>query len=512
MLNPMVYDHTVGSIELIETHISWVILTGEFAYKIKKPVNFGFLDFSTLQKRRKCCELEIHLNRRLAPDIYLDVVAITGTSNRPRVVAVGEAFEYAVKMKQFPQTALLDYMQENGELTFQHMDALARMVADFHQQVEVASEFVEYGNKSCLYHPVEENFLQIGEHLDTEPYETNLLELMQWSRLEFEKRESIFVQRKHDGYVRECHGDMHLRNLIWLNNRPAAFDCIEFNPQLSWIDVMSEVAFLVMDLQSRQQYGLAQRFLNQYLEATGDYAGLVVLPFYLCYRALVRAKVDSLRLSQQDITEIEKEQFHAEFESYLQLATAYTHSSKPKLIIMFGLSASGKSTVSQQITDVMKVIRIRSDVERKRFFDMPLSVGASHEIDKSALDTGVYSEQASQLTYAKLAELATQVIDAGYSVLIDAAFLQHKQREVFQQLAARLGVSYIILAVTAPVEVLRQRIMERKNDISEADLSVLEHQLTKWKPPRDDEKGMTINVNTEHRIDIEKLKNAINSH
>jgi len=512
MLNPMVYDHTVGRIELIETHISWVILTGEFAYKIKKPVNFGFLDFSTLQKRRKCCELEIRLNRRLAADIYLDVVAITGTSNRPRVAVVGEAFEYAVKMKQFSQTALLDYMQENGELKFHHMDALARMVADFHQKVEVASEFVEYGNKSCLYHPVEENFLQIGEHLDTEPYETNLLELMQWSRLEFEKRELIFVQRKHDGYVRECHGDMHLRNLVWLNNRPAAFDCIEFNPQLSWIDVMSEVAFLVMDLQSRQQHDLAQRFLNQYLEATGDYAGLVVLPFYLCYRALVRAKVDSLRLSQQDITEREKEQFHAEFESYLQLATAYTHVSKPKLIIMFGLSASGKSTVSRQITDVMRIIRIRSDVERKRLFDMPLSVGASKGIEKSVLDTGVYSELASQQTYAKLAELAAQVIDAGYSVLIDAAFLQHKQRKVFQQLASRLGVSYIILAVTAPPEVLRQRIIERKNDISEANLSVLEHQLTNCKPPRDDEKSMTINVNNEYKIDIEKLKNAISTH
>jgi len=508
----MVYDHSVGNIKLIETHISWVILTGEFAYKIKKPVNFGFLDFSTLQKRQRYCEQEIHLNRRLAPDIYIKVVAITGTANRPRIGNAGEAFEYAVKMKQFSQNALLDYMLENGELTLQHMDELAVMVAGFHQSIDVADDSVEYGNKHCLFQPVEENFLQIGEHLDTEPYETNLLELMQWSRLEFENRKLDFEQRKHNGYVRECHGDMHLRNLLWLNNRPLAFDCIEFNPQLSWIDVMSEVAFLVMDLQSRQQDSLAQRFLNKYLEVTGDYTGLTVLPFYLCYRALVRAKVDSLRLDQQGISEPEREQFLTEFESYLQLATSYTHYSRPKLIIMFGLSASGKSSVSQQLTDAMGIIRIRSDVERRRLFNKPLTGVALSEINKNKLNMGVYSEQASLQTYAKLAEIAKKVIEAGYSVLIDAAFLQHKQREVFQQLASRLDISYIILAVTAPVEVLRQRISERKNDVSEANLTVLEHQLANWQSPHEDEKSLIINVNNEYKVDIEKLKNSINAH
>jgi len=514
MLNSQVYDHPVESIELIETHISWVILTGEFAYKIKKPVNFGFLDFSTLQKRKRYCEQELRLNRKLAPDIYLDVVSITGTYNNPLVGADGKAFEYAVKMKQFAQSAQLDHMLENEKLKLQHMDALAHMVANFHQTTEVAKDTEEYGSKNCVYQPVEENFKQISEHMDTEPYETKLLELMQWSRLEFDKREADFEQRKREGYIRECHGDMHLRNLAWINNGPIAFDCIEFNPLLSWIDVISEVAFLVMDLQSRQQYQLAHRFLNTYLEKTGDYAGLKVMPFYLCYRALVRAKVDSLRLEQQDITEEQRRQSYTEFESYLELATRYTQRQAPKLVIMFGLSASGKSTVSQQITDAMGFIRIRSDVERKRLFDVPLRDKASAEIDsgiisKNSVNTGIYSAQASQQTYAKLVDITKQVIGAGYSVIVDAAFLTFDHREIFQSLASRLGVTYIIIEVTAPVEVLRQRIKDRKDNVTDADIAVLEHQLSNWKPLHEDERSMTIKVNNENSVEIDTLIGSI---
>lgn len=505
MLDPDVYDHPVENIELIETHISWVLLTGDFAYKIKKPVNFGFLDFSTLEKRRRCCEQELNLNRRLAPALYLEVVSISGTADKPVISGSGEVFEYAVKMAQFPQSSQLDHMLTAGELNAERMDTIARMIAEFHQTIQIADDSRDYGNRDMVYRPVKENFTQIGEHLNTKLYADTLSALQQWSRSEFVRLGPVFEQRKRDGFVRECHGDMHLRNLVWLDDGPTAFDCIEFNARLRWIDVISEVAFLFMDLQDRQQSHLANRFLNTYLEVTGDYAGLCVLPFYLCYRAMVRAKVDVLRLEQEDIEDKEREQSFSEFESYLELATGYTQQTTPKLIIMRGVSASGKSTVSQKLLDVSRVIRIRSDAERKRLFDIALTDSASSDIDM-----GLYSKQASQKTYARLAELATDAISAGFSVIVDAAFLKHEQRKLFQTLAVRLSVPYVILEITAPEEILRKRIVERKHDVSDADFAVLDHQLLNWQPLHEDETSVVISVNTGEGLDVDALIDKIN--
>ena len=519
MLEPDVYDHPVSHLELIETHISWVILTGDFAYKIKKPVNFGFLDFSTLEKRHICCDQELRLNRRLAPDIYLDVVSIVGTREQPVISGHGKAFEYAVKMVQFPQSAQLDHRLAAGILRIEQMDAIADMIAAFHLTIPVADESVDYGNKELIYRPIEENFRQINESLDTEAYTDTLKGLQQWNRSEFVKLGPVFAQRKHAGFVRECHGDMHLRNLVWLEGKPTAFDCIEFNPELRWIDVISEVAFLVMDLQDRQQYRFANRILNSYLEVTGDYTALKVLPFYLCYRAMVRAKVDALRLQQENIAVEEQQQSLTEFKSYLELATSYTQQATPRLIIMRGVSASGKSTVSQQVLDRLVadtqvlntvnttgVIRLRSDIERKRLFDIPVTESAS-----GVIEAGIYSAQASQQTYAKLLLLATEIISAGYSVIVDAAFLKYEQREPFHALARSLGIAYLILEATAPAEVLRQRIVARKHDVSDADLAVLEHQILNWQPLHKEELDNAISVNTNLMLDVDALIEKINN-
>jgi len=507
MLSPEVYDHPVKTLELIETHISWVVLTGDFAYKIKKSVNFGFLDFSTLEKRRMFCEQELRLNSRLASAIYLDVVSITGTFEKPVITTNGEAFEYAVKMRQFPQSAQLDHMLSASEIDAEQMEKIALMVADFHQTIQVADDAMDYGNNDAVYSPVEENFTQIKDHIDTTLYANTLNALQKWNVAEFKKLESLFKQRKAKGFVRECHGDMHMRNLVWLDGGPMAFDCIEFSPQLRWIDVISEIAFLVMDLQVRKQNQLANRFLNTYIEITGDYFGLSVLPFYLCYRALVRAKVDSLFFEQKNISKQERAQSLAEFELYLELASTYTQQSTPKLIIMRGTSASGKSTVSKQLLDELGAIRIRSDVERKRLFNIAITESAISEIN-----TGVYSTRASQQTYEKLLELVEQVIKAGYSVIVDAVFLKYEQREPFQKLAQRLHVPYVIVEVTASSEVLRLRIAERKNDVSDADLAVLQHQLANWKMLQKNEAGNAISVSTEEPLNVGKLINKINRH
>lgn len=504
MLRPEVYDHPVKDLQLIETHISWVILTGDFVYKIKKPVDFGFLDFSTLEKRRVFCAAELRLNRRLAADIYLDVVAIAGTFKTPIISTTGKVVEYAVKMRQFAQSAQLDHMLAAGKLDAGHMEAIALMVADFHQTIPMADASMAYGNKVQVYHPVAENFKQINQHLDTALYAESLTSLQIWNVASLIKLGATLAQRKANGFVRECHGDMHLRNLAWLERGPIAFDCIEFNPQLRWIDVISDIAFLVMDLQQRKNYQLASRFLNSYLEITGDYAGLSVLSFYLCYRAMVRAKVAALLLAQDNISKEEKKSSLAAFESYLELARSYTLPASPKLIIMRGLSASGKSTVAKKILEILGAIRLRSDVERKRLFNIAQSEHASAE-----MNAGIYSTAASQQTYEKLRELAEQIINSGYSVIVDAAFLQHEHREPFQNLALQLNVCYVIVEVTAPVEVLQQRMTERINDVSDADLSVLKHQLSNWQTLDENEVANTVTVDTEEAIDTEKLVDMI---
>ena len=269
--------------------------------------------------------------------------------------------------------------------------------------------------------------------------------------------------------------------------------------------MISEVAFLVMDLQDRQQSQLANRFLNSYLEITGDYAGLSVLPFYLTYRAMVRAKVNALRLEQKDISADERDQLRDAFESYLELATTYTQQAQPQLIIMRGLSASGKSTVSQQLVDSIGAIRIRSDVERKRLFAYQPTENAADEVDQ-----GIYTSQVSQQTYSRLHDLSALIISSGYSVIVDAAFLKHAQRAPFQILAENLAVSYSIMEITAPAEVLRQRITERAHDVSDANLTVLEHQLSNWQPLLDSERTSVITVNTAEPLDINKLIDKVN--
>lgn len=499
-----VYDHPVDEMQLIETHISWVILTGAYAYKIKKPLNLGFLDFSSLDKRGYYCQEELRLNRRLAPTIYLSVVAIKGQLDKPVLNGNGEVIEYAVKMTQFPQEVQLDRMLARGEFYPQQLDELSSLIAHFHQHIEVADETSDWGDLQHIILPVKENFTQILEAGLDEHNRLTLMEISDWSKSCFDSLSSEFIQRKHDGFIRECHGDLHLRNLAWYQEHPIAFDCLEFNANLRWIDVISEVAFLIMDLQDREEHHLAQRFLNAYLQTTGDYAGLAVLPFYLVYRALVRAKVDAIRLHQNGVSSQDQSLAEVEFRGYMNLAKRYTQKVKPQLIITHGMSASGKSTLTQPILEQLGAIRIQSDVERKRLFGLMES-----ESIQVGINQGIYTTEANQQTYKRLYELAEIIIDAGYSVIIDAVFLQVEQRRAFEKLAVTKSVSYRILDFVAQEKTLRERIIKRERGISDADLLVLEHQIKVWRPLEEDETDYCILVDTDIEVDIDSVINKI---
>ena len=501
---PDCYPHPVHDIEIIETHISVVILTGEYAYKIKKPVDFGFLDFSTLDKRRLYCEEELRLNRRLAPDIYLSVVAITGSATTPRFEENGDGFEYAVKMRQFDPAAQLDHLLQREGLSNQLLDQLAITIADFHQQLDADTEN-PYGTAAQVHAPVQENFIHLRQHLHDQKSLAIIDRLAEWSENCFQQLQTVFTQRKADGFIRECHGDLHLRNIAWQDNKLIIFDGIEFNPGLRWIDVLSEVAFLYMDLEDRKQTTAAHRLLNTYLEKTGDYAGLSILPYYLVYRAMVRAKVDVLRLAQTS-DDKEHQELLYEIQDYLALALHYTERQQPVLLITRGLSGSGKSTLTLGLLERIGAIRIRSDVERKRLFGINTEALAA-----AAFEQALYSPAATQQTYDKLEELASAVLAAGYSVIIDATNLQRWQRDCFYRLAQQHAYPFWILELIADSDTLRQRLLQRQHDVSDASLDVLSHQLNNWQALDNDELSYAVTIDTTITFDIEKIIEKIQS-
>lgn len=513
LMHTNVFDHPVDKIKLIETHISWVILTGHYAYKIKKACNPGFLDFSSLEKRRYFCDEELRLNRRLAAPLYIEVVPIAGRPEQPVLRGNGKIIEYAIKMIQFPQQAQLDHMLTEGKMDNHHIDAYAQMTASFHCNVESSPDETAFGSPDHVYHAVAQTIDRIRRLPEAAHASPLISGLANWCKSAFNALMPLFEERKRGGFIRECHGDMHLRNLVWLDERPLAFDCLEFDPDLRWIDILSEVAFLVMDLDSRGQQKLAYRFLNAYLEHTGDYGGMPVFRFYLVYRALVRAMVDGIRSGQPDVSAVEQKTAAKAFHNYLKLAQSYCRPAMPVLIITHGLSASGKSTLSQLLLEQIGALRIRSDIERKRIFGllgglnknliMPAEVHSPVNVQQ------IYSLAANIKTYATLTTLAEKVLEGRFPVIIDAAFLLHEEREDFRNLAHKKQIPFIILAFTARAGTLRKRIQERKNDISDADLAVLETQLKTLKPLQDAELPCCVTIDTEQSFDARKLASDI---
>lgn len=464
LLAPAAYPHPAAEVRLIETHISWVLLAGDHAYKIKKPVDFGFLDFSSLEKRRVCCEEEIRLNRRLAPGIYLGVVPVTATG----IGHAGDVLDWAVHMHAFPPDATLD---REPVITALQIDAIADRVAAFHGDIACASADGPHGTPVAVLAPVRENLCQIAALTAAPPEQIS--RLTDWVETSAQRLDTHFAARLASGFVRECHGDLHLGNIAWHEAAPIIFDCIEFNADLRFVDVVSEVAFLCMDLVAREQAGLAWRFLNRYLEHTGDYAGLAALPFYLVYRALVRAKVAALRSSQGDTGST------AEWARYLDLAERLSQPGRPRLILMHGYSGAGKSWLSQQLLEALGAIRLRSDVERKRLFGLaPLARSQPVAGD-------IYGPEASQRTFSRLQNLAGELLDAGFPVIVDATFLGRRQRENFSRLAETRGMDWRLVSLSVAPEILRDRITHRQSradDASEADLAVLESQMRNAEP------------------------------
>ncbi|MBC8119172.1 MAG: AAA family ATPase [Burkholderiaceae bacterium] len=369
--DPTAYPQPVSAVEVIDTHISSVLLAGAYAYKLKKPVDLGFVDFSTLARRHHFCDEEIRLNRRSAPSLYLDVVPITSspTDAKPRIGGEGAPLDYAVRMRRFAADARLDQIARAGTLDASLIDRLAATIAAFHSHCARAPEHNAFGTAETILAWARANLVELRRSIALQEQiqgQQRIDRLAQWTEAEFARRADVFATRRAEGFVRECHGDLHLANLALIDGEPVPFDCIEFNPELRFIDVMSDVAFTWMDLLDHGLPQLAARLLNGYLEVTGDYAGLATLRFYAVYRALVRALVALIRRGQPDSSAAEQMCQEQACARYLAVAERIMQVSPPLVLLVSGVTGSGKTTVAQHLLERLGAVRVRSDVERKR--------------------------------------------------------------------------------------------------------------------------------------------------
>ncbi|WP_291994552.1 bifunctional aminoglycoside phosphotransferase/ATP-binding protein [Candidatus Accumulibacter sp. ACC003] len=482
LLDPARYPDPATRVDLVETHASWLLLAGSFAYKIKKALLLPFLDYRTLAQRQSCCEAELRLNRRFSPDLYLAVVRITGSPADPHIDGAGATIEFAVRMRRFAERGRLDHLCKRGQLKVRQVSALATAVADFHQQAATAPATTRFGEPAQVLAPALANFTELASLLGSDDEPLRLAQLAAWTRNEFDRLAPRFTARKTAGRVRECHGDLHLGNLVLIDERVRLFDCIEFSEDLRWIDVASEIAFTYIDLIDQGQPGLAGWLLDEWLACNGDYDALHVLRFYAVYRALVRAKVAAI-LAAQTTGDLSRARH------YLALAEGLAKPPTPRLIITHGVAGCGKSRASRRLLlrdAAAATLRLRSDVERKRLFDL-----ASAASSGSALDRGIYARDASERTYRRLHELAQEMLTAGWSVIVDASFLESSRRDDFRALATQLRAPFFIVAPQATPAVLRARVrgrLAKGRDASEATLAVLAQQLSRIEALRADER------------------------
>ena len=475
LLEPAAYPHPTDGIRLVETHISWVFLTGPFAYKVKKPVDFGFLDFTTLERRRGFCEAEVQISGRFAPEIYIGAVPITGSADEPRVEGAGPPIEWAVKLVQFDEAERLDNLFAAGRLTAGDCERLGAAIARVEESLAVADAGSGWGTAAQVRVAAA---TICGRLRDARPdIAERIVRLDRWIGRELDTAAQVITERLAGGRVRECHGDLHLANIVIHGGHMMAFDAIEFSPELRWIDVANDVAFLAMDLRSRGRPDLAAHVVSSWMETANDHAAAAVLPIYEVYRAVVRAGVAALRGDRDGPPGSARE----ETDRYLDLAERLTGRGRPRLFATCGVSGSGKTTLAADVIGACNAVRLRSDVERKRLAGMRPTerpIDAAHE-------QALYGEAASRRVYERLATVAGTLLAAGMSVVIDAACNRRWQREMLAATARDCGVPLVWLDFEMPAEAVLARVAARAaagTDASDASIDVVRAQLTEREP------------------------------
>ncbi|MCC7461784.1 MAG: AAA family ATPase [Gammaproteobacteria bacterium] len=497
LLAPAAYPHDVERVQLVETPISWVLLTGRYAYKLKRPVMLEYVDQRSAPRRAALCIEEVRLNRRFAPQLYLGVRAIRRVGNVLRVDGAtagdGEVIEHAVCMRQFDPREELDRLVAAGAVDAGELAAFGRELAGVHAGLAPVAPGEPWGTAERVAELVRANFEQCMHAARALGTGTEVAALRAPLGQRLDADAGLLGARRAAGCVRECHGDLHTRNIVRDSGRLLAFDCVEFEPGFRWIDVADDVAFLVADLQTQGAPRLAQAFLQAWLETGGDWQGCRLLPLYQAHRALVRAKVAALSISSDADAAAALRRAHAR---YLAHAGAVLHPGQPAVLLMCGLSGSGKTWLAARLAPELDALHLRSDIERKRAAGLGPQASSG-----SGVARALYAPEASASLYRRLLESTSDILAGGRSVLVDATFLRAADRHAWRELAMAAGSPFRVIHCRAPPEVLQHRIRQRcaaASDASEADLEVLQWQRGQLLPFGPDESATVIEVDTSH--------------
>jgi len=497
MLDPSFYPHEVEKVELVETHISWVFLTGLYAYKVKKAVDFGFLDFSTLAKRRFFVKEELRLNRRLSPEVYLGIVEIKENESRFSLEGEGETVEVALKMRELKRDWRLDLLLKERLIPSQVMELLGQRIALFHQEAETNTYISSFGEPEKVRVNIKENFDQTEQFIDLTIPRIWYDLLKDYSFGFLRDQRDLFFKRVREGFIREGHGDLHTENIYWDGEKLYILDCIEFNERFRHQDNASDVAFLTMDLEAKGFEKDSWRFLNAYLEISGDFDLLKLLKFYKIYRAYVRGKIESFKLTMDQEAE-------SKARNYFELAFNYLKiKRKPFLLATCGLIGSGKTTLAKELACGLGAVLVRSDSIRK------LSLGlkpSEHRFEP--FGEGIYSSGVTERTYKLMVEIAREVIKDGYPVILDGSFSKKWQRDLVRELSSQFQIPYLLLHTKCPYELLLERLKERQ-DISDGRPEILDEQIKTFEIPDELPQEFLLEVDTQKPFDYEVLVGKI---
>ncbi len=462
LLRPEAYPHRPQKVELRQTHISWVFLADDLVYKVKKPVDFGFLDFTTLEKRRHFCEREVALNRRLCPEIYLGVVPVVETPEGLKFETEGPVKDWAVKMRRMPEEGMMGRLIAEGKLQREHLDLLVRKLVPFFREAETGPEINRYGSLETVRFNVEENFTQtrdfVGKALSRLRYE----HIVAWSRRFMEEKEELFQLRISEGYIRDGHGDLYSANVCYDNLREVyVFDCIEFNERFRCGDVAQDLAFMAMDLDFHDLVEFSRYFIDRYVELSGDRGLYEILDFYKCYRAYVRGKIGCFTWADKGVPEEARRKALHDAWRYFNLAYRYAEG-QPWILVVFGLSGTGKSVLARALAERLLARHFNSDIVRKELAGLSPTEHRFEPFEK-----GLYSPEMTERTYAELLRRAEEELSAGRDVVLDATYRSRKHRRAVQELAERLRARLLFILCEAPEEVVRERLARRAREEGE---------------------------------------------